>query len=319
MSGPDVVVTTPHRLIDHIRRGNIDLSGVTTCLVLPPDDDTRSQFSADLHFIYTKFDQQPATVLFGEAEDDGSLATLMRRPLTVSLPDSSRGRRPEPEEEQTTMSENEFPFDPKATARQLRDIIKRIHEDEDPAVMNQYRRFIRRNVSIFHRGYFTAYLFRQFASEGGVTATARKSVFVSAGRNRRVHARDLLTLFTSTDGVDRDDIGQIKVLDNYSFVEVEASKAQQAIDSLNGTEFRGRSLTVNFARKVRGRLSQDVLQEHEYSGEVQNESHPENRDGEELEPPREALAKQRQRFGISGDDREFGHWIRGQPNLAVRS
>ena len=72
---------------------------------------------------------------------------------------------------------------------------------------------------------------------------------MSIGRNRRVHSRDLVTLFTSADGVTESDIGQVKVLDNYSFVEVEPGKAQQAIDALNGTDFRGRKLTVNFARK----------------------------------------------------------------------
>ena len=47
----------------------------------------------------------------------------------------------------------------------------------------------------------------------------------------------------------QEDIGQVKVLDNYSFVEINPDKAQMAIDSLNGTELRGRKITVNFARK----------------------------------------------------------------------
>jgi hypothetical protein len=146
------------------------------------------------------------------------------------------------------MSTTDLPFDPESTAQQLRDIVRRIHEEEDPTEMNQYKRFIKKHVSIFARGYFTAYLFKQLVG-GSAAPSSRASIFVSAGRNRRVHARDLMTLFTSADGVTRDDIGQIKVLDNYSFVEVDGSKAKCAIDSLNGTEFRGRKLTVNYARR----------------------------------------------------------------------
>ena len=147
------------------------------------------------------------------------------------------------------MAKRELPFDPESTAQQLREIVRQIHEDEDAREMNEYKKFIKRHVSLFSRAYVTAYLFKQYAGGGSGVSSDRTSIFVSAGRNRRVHARDLVTLFTSADGVSRDDIGQIKVLDNYSFVELENSKAKQAIDSLNGTDFRGRKLTVNYARR----------------------------------------------------------------------
>ena len=252
-TGPDVVVTTPQRLIDHIRRDNIDLSRVAVCVLNPPTGKSIGQFSADLHYIYTKFDRQPTTILFTRAESDemAGIEDLIRRPVTVSLEDADPPKSDpsrEPKQEQTEMANSDLPFDREATAQQLRDIVRRIHEEEDPVEMNQYKRFIRKHVSVFARGYFTAYLFKQLAG-GSALLSDRKSIFVSAGRNRRVHARDLVTLFTSANGVTRDDIGQVKVLDNYSFVEVDAAKAKQAIDDLNGTDFRGRKLTVNYARR----------------------------------------------------------------------
>jgi hypothetical protein len=76
-----------------------------------------------------------------------------------------------------------------------------------------------------------------------------QSVFVSVGKNRKVFPRDLVQLFTDVDSVGSDDLGQIKILDNYSFVEVSEHKAKPVIDALNGTDFRGRKLTVNYARK----------------------------------------------------------------------
>jgi hypothetical protein len=248
-----VVVTTPSRLIDHIRRDNVDVSDVSMCLLCPPGDEAIGQFSADLQFIYAKFERQPTTVLIRgqEITDTGTVEELMRRPARLEL-HAAHGRAPqdrEPEQEQEQMADKRLPFDAESTAQQLRDIVRRIHEDEDPAELIAYKRFIKKHVSVFNRAYFTAYLFKQSLGGQSTSSHDRTSIFVSAGRNRRIHARDLVTLFTSADGVSRDDIGQIKVLDNYSFVELEASKAKDAIEKLNGTELRGKKLTVNYARR----------------------------------------------------------------------
>ncbi|TVR93834.1 MAG: hypothetical protein EA428_01340 [Spirochaetaceae bacterium] len=81
-------------------------------------------------------------------------------------------------------------------------------------------------------------------SDSGLT-----SVFVGVGKNRRVYPKDLIQLFSEIENIETADIGQIKILDNYSFVEVNPEKAQSAIEHLNGSEYRGRKVTVNFARR----------------------------------------------------------------------
>jgi hypothetical protein len=81
-------------------------------------------------------------------------------------------------------------------------------------------------------------------TENGLT-----SVFVGIGKNRRVYPKDLVQLFSEIETIENTDIGQIKILDNYSFVEVNPDKAQAAIEHLNGSEYRGRKVTVNFARR----------------------------------------------------------------------
>ncbi|MDE7226794.1 MAG: DbpA RNA binding domain-containing protein [Treponemataceae bacterium] len=75
------------------------------------------------------------------------------------------------------------------------------------------------------------------------------SVFVSIGRNRRVFPRDLVGLFCSVAGIERERIGEIKVLANYSFVQVYSEDAQKAIAALNGYDYRGRKLAVNLSRQ----------------------------------------------------------------------
>ncbi len=74
-------------------------------------------------------------------------------------------------------------------------------------------------------------------------------LFVSIGRNRRVYPRDLTDLFTETLKLRADEIGSVRVFDKYSFVEIASSRAQEAITQLSGKDFKGRPISVNFAKK----------------------------------------------------------------------
>ena len=75
------------------------------------------------------------------------------------------------------------------------------------------------------------------------------SIFISIGKNRRVYPRDLVGLIVAVGGIDRERIGDIKVLANYSFVQLYTEDCQQAIDKLNGYDYRGRKLAVSFSRQ----------------------------------------------------------------------
>ena len=75
------------------------------------------------------------------------------------------------------------------------------------------------------------------------------SIFVSIGKNRRVYPRDLVGLLVAVGGLDRDRIGDIKVLANYSFVQLYTEDCQTAIDKLNGYDYRGRKLAVSFSHQ----------------------------------------------------------------------
>lgn len=87
------------------------------------------------------------------------------------------------------------------------------------------------------------------ANETNVSRENMTTLFVGIGRTRRVYPRDIMSLLIETSGLQKDDIGSIKILDNYSFVDVDTGKAQNVIDSLNNFEYRGRTLSVNFAKK----------------------------------------------------------------------
>ena len=75
------------------------------------------------------------------------------------------------------------------------------------------------------------------------------SIFISIGKNRRVYPRDLVGILIAIAGLDRDRIGDIKVLANYSFVQLYTEDADIAIEKLNGYEYRGRILAVSYSRQ----------------------------------------------------------------------
>lgn len=99
------------------------------------------------------------------------------------------------------------------------------------------------------------------------------SVFVSIGRNRRVFPRDLVGLFCSVAGIERERIGDIKVLANYSFVQVYSEDAQKVIDALNGYDYRGRKLAVNLSRQ---KEEGETVTEAETESRVADEGVPNN-------------------------------------------
>ena len=75
-----------------------------------------------------------------------------------------------------------------------------------------------------------------------------RRLFVSIGRNRRVTPDDLAELISNSVAVERSDLGEVRVLDSYSFVEVPEAVAEDTIAALSGTSFKGRRITVDFAR-----------------------------------------------------------------------
>lgn len=75
------------------------------------------------------------------------------------------------------------------------------------------------------------------------------SIFIGIGKNRRVYPRDLVGLLIAVAGIERDRIGDIKVLANYSFVQLYTEDAQTAIDKLNEYSYRGRKLAVSYSRQ----------------------------------------------------------------------
>ena len=200
------------------------------------------------------------------------------------------------------------------TKKTIAGILDKIRTEADPALLDQYLRLFRKEVSFFNRSKAAAYLLMQmqmqmhsdqgkgprsagrgdFSRRNDTAAAKTKAekrpanagdgdaqryplaeedsirLFFSMGRNRRVFPREILGLINTKTAIPKEDIGAIRILDNYSFVQVRDTVAEQIIEALNGMSFRGRPLTVNYAetRDNTGEDDTDVSEEdHDHSEE----------------------------------------------------
>ena len=132
-------------------------------------------------------------------------------------------------------------------------LIDHVRNQEDPDLLNAYKKAFKKQVPFALRSWVAAYLLKEASRKNRSRSIADgTSLFVSIGRNRKVYPKDLVHLFVNTGKVDRENIGDIKILDNYSFITISRAAAENAIDNLDGIDYRGRKLTVNFAKKKNG-------------------------------------------------------------------
>ena len=164
-------------------------------------------------------------------------------------------------------------MDKEKAKRNLKEILDKIHIDTDIKELEEYQKMYKKEISLFKRSWTAAWLFMYYdkretpkAAEnpaksvkskpaGGKPNTdislseeESKRLFISIGKNRRLFPREVITLIMTNTTTAREDIGMIRILDNYSFVQVRDTKADEIIEKLSGHRFRGRTLTVNFAK-----------------------------------------------------------------------
>jgi ATP-dependent RNA helicase DeaD len=375
----NIIVGTPERIIDHLRRGNLDLSSLSTLVLDVPDEPHREGFEQDAEFILSKIPSRIQTVIFAphpekleflaafqrrstsltraQREDyllhmqlytcsrnkaeaaarillgrgrvknclliceNNEEAQTLRRLLQVSgvdgqadaciisggstenipmqgintilfagiLPEigtikklvADTGKDPAEVELLTvcdtdnaeclktlttmeearimSLEEKAMPSNQEVLKGHIENILNTIKIDEDPEILNSYRSLLRKHVPFFMRSYFAAYLLKESGAKLNLPNEKEKSdrrrkekmktLFVSIGKNRKVYPKDLVYLFRSTLSLEKAEIGSVKVLDNYSFVEISELRSQEAISKMDGMEYRGRKITVNYSRK----------------------------------------------------------------------
>jgi RNA recognition motif-containing protein len=166
-------------------------------------------------------------------------------------------------------------LDREKASKNLKNILEKINTDADPELLSEYRKLFKKEVSLFRRSWAAAWLFMYYdnkefpnlknlsekkpvkkenaeqvstETEPNLSEEESKNLFFSIGKNRHLFPREVIMFICSKTSVPREDIGSIRILDNYSFVQVRDTRADEIIEALNGLKFRGRTLTVNYAK-----------------------------------------------------------------------
>lgn len=175
-----------------------------------------------------------------------------------------------------------------AVGNYLQEIVSRVKSSDDPETLVKVKKVFKKNVPFSLRGYVAAYLAKEAARhynpnyhrerrdfsenrpysrprsyEQGqygdvqeriprpvpeIDPAVSKSIFVNIGRNRHIRPADLVRLFIEVGGLERERIGNIRILANFSFVQVYANDAEKAIAALNGYPYRGYNLSVTYSK-----------------------------------------------------------------------
>jgi hypothetical protein len=175
-------------------------------------------------------------------------------------------------------------FDIEKAKKNIEMIREKMHGDTDIFLLKKYHKLYRKEISFFKRSWAAAWLFMYYdqketpplrtveipvankkskankkkkaAADNNSLSTddivlsddESKKLFFSIGKNRRLYPREVISLIISKTTAVKGDIGVIRILENFSFLQVRDVKADEIIKTLNGIKFRGRKLTVNYAK-----------------------------------------------------------------------
>ncbi|MDR0302034.1 MAG: DbpA RNA binding domain-containing protein [Treponema sp.] len=163
-------------------------------------------------------------------------------------------------------------LDKARASKNLKAILEKVHTDADLELLSEYRKLYKKEINLFRRSWAAAWLFMYYDRkeipslsslrekksfkeetpstdvEVNLSEEESKRLFFSIGKNRHLFPREIIAFICSKTSVPREDIGSIRILDNYSFVQVRDTRADEIIEALNGLKFRGRTLTVNYAK-----------------------------------------------------------------------
>jgi ATP-dependent RNA helicase DeaD len=256
--GGGIAAESAERIIDKLRGGNVDFQAAKRVVIACPQEADCAGFAADILFIYSRTGFSPHTIIFTEEIHPGlrPIRKLMARPKII-------------EKKEIILLKN-HDENTERSLEGLEDFLQRITGNiygENAGVLRMYRKLFTKNVSLLNRSNVAAYLLK-LAFENKDPSRLREGIgesryeqknrsradmrmlFFGLGKNRKIFPRDISGLILGKfPEMDKNDIGEIRILDSYSFVEVAEHHVEAVIEALNGAEYRGKTLAVNYARK----------------------------------------------------------------------
>jgi len=144
----------------------------------------------------------------------------------------------------------------------------------NPEELNRYKKLFKKNVPLTMRSYVAAYLAKEAVLRQPSRANSTVSfaqtrdgkasfhtgkpkivlkdneaqvLFFSVGRRRGIGPKDIITLVMQNVEIPREHIGEIRILENYCFVQIMKENAEDVLNTLNNYRFRGKALSVSYA------------------------------------------------------------------------
>ncbi|MGL4981464.1 MAG: DbpA RNA binding domain-containing protein [Treponemataceae bacterium] len=161
----------------------------------------------------------------------------------------------------------------------LQDTVNQVKSTKDPIALDKLKKIYKKNVPFALRNYVAAYLAQNGMHHGKngrrntpdgkwtrprtyegteqrvpspkvyIAEEHAATIFIGIGKSRRVFPRDLLGLVMNVAELGRERVGFIRVLENFSFVQLFKEDADRVIEKLNGYEYRGRKIPVSYSKK----------------------------------------------------------------------
>jgi len=168
------------------------------------------------------------------------------------------------------------------TAGKLQLLAAKVKVDSQPEELEALKKAFRKNVSFIQRANVTAFLLREYlqlnsTKKSSSTSSDKKraplakkpitpkvakapvkareipegarTIYINIGKMRRLYAKELSQVLIDKLEITKEAIYSIRVHDKYSFVTLDADKAEKAIEVLNGVEIRGRVAAVSYSNK----------------------------------------------------------------------
>ncbi len=85
-------------------------------------------------------------------------------------------------------------------------------------------------------------------SEAAPATNGVAKVFVNRGERSGISEEDIRWALVEGAVVPEDSIGPIRVLERFSFVELDAEQAERALEMLDGTKLKGKQIRLEYAR-----------------------------------------------------------------------
>jgi len=151
------------------------------------------------------------------------------------------------------------PEDSEVLSGKIKLLLDEVKQHKNPEELARIKRLMKKQVPFHLRSYLFAYLLQEkISEEGGSKGRQQRpegsqegmtTLFISIGKNKKVYPKDLTKIVKEQLGITDNEIGTVRVLDNYSFVNISKQYARNAVEQMNNMKFRGKTITVDYAKK----------------------------------------------------------------------